>query len=161
VAVATKAPQLSHDDYTLLPGRGRRTLHVTVRIKGHFLHIWCVHYGTNMPGAKGRGRIAYLRGSAHSRALQTERLLGVVGYDSTIIAGDFNTPPRGLAYRAMTDRFENAFGAGNGFGYTYRSTLPVLRVDHIFMSPDLHPVHTYTVGTTASDHLPVVSDIEL
>lgn len=83
------------------------------------------------------------------------------GRQNTIIAGDFNMPPRGVVYRRIAGQYRNAFSAGNGFGYTYRSSLPVLRIDHIFLSPDLRPVRCRTIGTRVSDHRPVVAEVEL
>lgn len=50
-----------------------------------------------------------------------------------IVAGDFNTPPRGQIYRALTAQFSDAWdAAGRGLGYTFASSQPSLRIDHVF-----------------------------
>jgi vancomycin resistance protein VanJ len=79
-----------------------------------------------------------------------------------IVAGDFNSP--GLSrepydsLRGFTDAFDRA---GIGFGYTYPSKLPFLRIDRIFVGNGLRAVKFQVGDTQASDHLCVKATIVL
>ncbi|MFQ3587184.1 MAG: endonuclease/exonuclease/phosphatase family protein [Fimbriimonadaceae bacterium] len=78
-----------------------------------------------------------------------------------ILAGDFNMPPRGTAYRMLADHFVDAFSAsGTGFGYTYAEGVPWVRIDYIF-SRGFRPVRSFVPPGTTSDHHPVVADFRM
>ncbi|MHB0912240.1 MAG: endonuclease/exonuclease/phosphatase family protein [Armatimonadota bacterium] len=77
-----------------------------------------------------------------------------------VLTGDFNTPPRGRLYRRLARRMDDAWTRGGlGFGYTYRSDLPVLRIDHIFVS-GARVVSCRVARSGASDHRPVTAVLE-
>lgn len=79
-----------------------------------------------------------------------------------IVAGDFNTPPRGEVYRRMSADLTDAFGyAGWGVGYTFRSDVPAMRIDYVFLGNGVRAERCWTPHTEASDHLPLVADVEL
>lgn len=80
----------------------------------------------------------------------------------TLVAGDFNTPPQSPLHRALGPRLRDAFAeAGHGFGYTWPSVLPGLRIDYVFVSPEWR-VRSCRVGPAlGSDHRPVVAEVEL
>jgi endonuclease/exonuclease/phosphatase (EEP) superfamily protein YafD len=78
------------------------------------------------------------------------------------VAGDFNNPPRGVLYRRMSVQLSDSFrAAGGGFGYTFRSDFPAMRIDYIWCAPGVRVVRCRTVRSRASDHLPVIADIRL
>lgn len=80
----------------------------------------------------------------------------------TIIAGDFNAPANDSIYRMLDDRFVDAFEvAGTGWGNTYHRRLPILRLDHIFVSREFKPVRATVVSIPESDHRMVVADLIL
>lgn len=159
VAIASKRPMKYSCSSVLLPGSGRRALMARLDMEYTWIDVWCVHFATNLSGASRRHPLAYLKGSARSRSIQMARLMKVARKSSTIIAGDFNTPPRGVVFRRLTNRYRDAFNSGCGFGYTYRSNLPLLRIDHILATRDLMPLWCRTVRTGASDHRPVITQM--
>ena len=70
-----------------------------------------------------------------------------------IIGGDFNNPPRQGLSGMMSGRLTDAFsGAGTGFGWTYSSTHPVVRIDHLYSSQELVPTFAEVGPSFGSDH---------
>ncbi len=79
-----------------------------------------------------------------------------------IVAGDFNTPPRGRVYGALAEALTDAFAAsGNGFGWTFAHQLPLIRIDYVWASKELEPLDCKALPVGPSDHRPVVADIRL
>lgn len=82
-----------------------------------------------------------------------------------IVVGDFNDEPIGLTYKLMLNQFDDAWlssrQATNGFSYP--ADKPVKRIDYVFLrrSDRLKVKKAWVIETLASDHIPVVSDIEL
>jgi vancomycin resistance protein VanJ len=77
-----------------------------------------------------------------------------------VLGGDFNSPPDSYACRRMTERLQSAFAAGgSGFGWSFPSNHPLLRIDHLFASSDLRVLDCRVLSTKASDHCPVVADL--
>lgn len=83
-----------------------------------------------------------------------------------ILMGDFNAVPASRAYkqlaRAMTDGWKYARKRPRP---TFHSRCPVLRLDHIFLAGEMIAKNMHVVSTPfsrlASDHLPLVADIEM
>ena len=83
-----------------------------------------------------------------------------------IVAGDFNDEPTGTSYKLMLSRFTDAWNdamSGAGGGLTYPSDKPVKRIDYIFVgkSTGVSVKGAAVRSTLASDHLPLVVDLEL
>lgn len=100
------------------------------------------------------------------RLFETEQLLRVLGELSAplIVVGDFNDEPTGKSYKLMTTRFEDVW-AGRGtddLGLTYPSGKPVKRIDYIFHSKEggISTKRAWVPDTPASDHLPLVAELE-
>ncbi len=106
------------------------------------------------------------------RRLQREVLLGTdwIGragkLPHLIVAGDFNCLPRSRTW----NRFALALGGDhphlrNRAAATFPSTMPLLRPDHIFVTPAIEIVAMYPVRTPltriASDHLPLMMEFNL
>ena len=140
---------------TVLPGGRRVTIidmHLNTAARAETLMD---HRGTTP---------AYLSDAARVRAVQIDRLLRVTQRIAgpVIVAGDFNTPPRGLLYRQLTGEFVDSFAAaGWGFGYSFSSDLPAMRIDYIFAGKGLRPVRCVTPALPGSDHRPVIADLAL
>jgi len=91
--------------------------------------------------------------------------------DPTILLGDFNATRRYAAYRALTRRLRDVQRTVDGgkrpgrVVRTFPSRLPVLRIDHVFVSPGVEVAGVFAPDTAlarvASDHLPLVVDIAL
>ncbi len=98
----------------------------------------------------------------HAREL-TDLLAGTPG--PVILAGDLNEEPGDPAARWIAERYYDAFArAGEGPGATFPSKAPTARIDYVFVSEHLTPLRAWTVGGSvargASDHRPVVADVE-
>lgn len=149
-------------------GTGRAALEADVRVGGTLLSVVTVHFNTAADGQSlsnpSSSRRAYLRHTAQVRSAQARWLLGVADsiQGPVVLTGDFNTPPRGRVYPRLARRYQDAFrAAGWGTGYTYRDDLPVLRIDYVFVDPDLDVARCFVPRVHASDHRPVVADISL
>lgn len=84
-----------------------------------------------------------------------------------ILCGDFNALPLGSTYRRIAARMNDAqrMLRGHRPRPTFPSVLPALRLDHVFVSEGVR-VHGVRVPYTsrarrASDHLPLIVDLEL
>ena len=101
------------------------------------------------------------------RVFEAEQLLkllaGIKG--PLIVAGDFNDLPGAAAYRIMTRQFRDAWVESKavGDGLSYPADKPAKRIDYIFYRPDdfIRATRAWIINTQASDHLPVVADIEI
>ncbi|MEN6333493.1 MAG: endonuclease/exonuclease/phosphatase family protein [Phycisphaerales bacterium] len=80
----------------------------------------------------------------------------------TIVLGDFNTPLTSAFFRDFRGSFRHAFASsGSGLIPTWPALLPVLDLDHIWLSPDIVPVRARTLRTLHSDHAAVIADVKL
>ncbi|MEM9282708.1 MAG: hypothetical protein AAGA96_12845 [Verrucomicrobiota bacterium] len=78
-----------------------------------------------------------------------------------IVSGGFGTPPGDDVYRplqsaGMLDAFEEA---GTGWGNTYPSDHPLVRLDQIWSSPNLPPLRAKSVLNPGSGHRTVMADL--
>jgi endonuclease/exonuclease/phosphatase family metal-dependent hydrolase len=105
------------------------------------------------------------------RLAQAEALLGPdwLGHpDCTaprLLCGDFNAWPRSPAYRCLRDALPAADDPAGRRLNTFPSRWPLLRLDHVFHSPELS-VREVRVPRTpltrlASDHLPLIVEFAL
>ena len=82
-----------------------------------------------------------------------------------IIVGDFNDEPVGTTYKLMLNKFDDAWTATKQTttGFSYPADKPTKRIDYIFLrkSNGLKVKKTWAVETLASDHIPVVAELEL
>ncbi|UXP32338.1 endonuclease/exonuclease/phosphatase family protein [Reichenbachiella agarivorans] len=73
-----------------------------------------------------------------------------------LIAGDFNDTPYSYNYHTLSRYYSNVFEkVGQGFGFSFNSTLFFLRIDHHFTNPEIEPV-SFEVDRSikTSDHFP-------
>jgi len=72
---------------------------------------------------------------------------------NTIILGDFNVPFESKFLDSIKNNFNHAFNEkGNGFRETWFWNIPLLSLDHIWVSKDLKVLKTKKIGTFKSDH---------
>lgn len=104
--------------------------------------------------------------------MQVAELLGEnwLGHEAcqrgpTVFCGDMNTLPFWKASSQMKRKLRDVFGkksASKSSG-TFLSTVPLIRIDYIYVSPDVQVVEARTPRTAleriASDHLPVIADL--
>jgi vancomycin resistance protein VanJ len=107
--------------------------------------------------------VAALQEDSELRTQQIEAFsaLSDAETDSVVIAGDTNTPSGSRVLFARLSRYQDGFvEAGRGFGYTYPSRLPWMRIDRILTSPDLRFVRFSVDCGSVSDHQCVVADVQ-
>lgn len=72
---------------------------------------------------------------------------------NTVVLGDFNVPLESKHFDVIKANFKNAFTTkGNGFQETWFWGLPLLSLDHIWVSQDLKILKTEKINTFKSDH---------
>lgn len=101
------------------------------------------------------------------RLFETEQLLRLLDDVSgpLIVVGDFNDEPVGAAYKLMLTKFDDAWlqSKAKGAGLTFPADKPGKRIDYIFCrrSDRMRVKKVWVVESIASDHLPVVAEIEV
>ena len=85
----------------------------------------------------------------------------------TILLGDFNATSSSVVYRTLCAKLAAArrLAPTKSATSTFPSTLAVLRIDHIFVSPEIKVEDVFVpfdqLTRTASDHLPLVMDFSV
>jgi endonuclease/exonuclease/phosphatase family metal-dependent hydrolase len=96
---------------------------------------------------------------------------------SLIVSGDFNDEPSGQTYQLVRRQFRDAWLSQvlgvwphdgesvpwPGKGFTYPADKPVKRIDYIFIrnNDQVRVKRAWVVETLASDHVPVVAELEI
>lgn len=113
---------------------------------------------------------------ADGRLFEAEQLLAALAATTAplIVAGDFNDEPTGGACQLMLSRFVDSWASDRTIkgetsdasrlaGLTFPADKPVKRIDYLFYvkGGGVRAKRAWVPPTTASDHLPVVADLEL
>jgi endonuclease/exonuclease/phosphatase family metal-dependent hydrolase len=148
-------PLPGHPGTSALEPRG--ALWVEVEIDGRAVQIINTHLG--LVPREQQEQASYLAGPswlAHPRCTGPRILLG-----------DFNATAASVVYRTLTARLSAARRLAPKLTptSTFPSQLPVLRIDHLFVSRDIRVTDVFApyepLTRRASDHLPLVMDFEL
>jgi endonuclease/exonuclease/phosphatase family metal-dependent hydrolase len=135
----------------------RGAIWVTLDLGGRTLNIVNTHFGLGW--TERREQLTELLGK--------DWLDGIGDDEPVILCGDFNSGPRSEVYRRLRSRFRDAqtLAKGHRPRPTFATFKPLLRLDHVFVSPH------FTVGSVelpdtptariASDHLPVCVELQL
>jgi len=109
----------------------------------------------------------------HERLAQIDALLGPhwLGHQAcrepVIVLGDFNATPQGRVYRRLAAHLCDAQAEAHlpKPKATFPSRLPMLRIDHVFVSRSIRVLRVETVRTPlariASDHLPLLVEFQI
>jgi endonuclease/exonuclease/phosphatase family metal-dependent hydrolase len=104
---------------------------------------------------------------ADGRVFETEQLLKFLDdvKGPLIVVGDFNDEPSGDAYQLMLTRFHDAWvkAKAPGEGLSYPADTPSKRIDYVFarQSDRIRAKKAWIANTLASDHLPLIVDLEI
>ncbi|MBB3660884.1 endonuclease/exonuclease/phosphatase family metal-dependent hydrolase [Rhizobium sp. BK650] len=136
-------------------GEKRGALSVEIMIGERKLLVINTHLGL-----RGRERIQQMT------TLLSSGWLGVAADEpvSAILCGDFNAVPASATYRLATRSLKDAQLTGKAAPKaTFPSRLPLMRLDHIFVTGDLTVKSAAVLGTRlariASDHLPLRAEV--
>lgn len=151
-AILSEHPILSSRN-TLLPrpqgGEQRGLLEAVVNVRGVRVRIANTHLQHN---------------SAVERTAQVERIMDLLAgsEEPVVLTGDLNAVPHSPEIAPLYTRYDDAWvEGGEGDGFTFSAADPDRRIDYVFVSPEIAVESTAVLHTTASDHLPVVADLEL
>jgi endonuclease/exonuclease/phosphatase family metal-dependent hydrolase len=101
------------------------------------------------------------------RVFETEKLLKFLQdvKGPLIVVGDFNDDSFGGACKLMRERFNDAWSSAKTgeAGLSYPADKPTKRIDYIFTrkSDRIRATKAWIINSPASDHLPVVADLEI
>jgi len=135
-------------------------LETHILFHGSRVNVFNTHLSIPINGLAGFAP-AKLRKQSALRQEQVGVLLNAVhDVPNCIISGDFNMTPRGPLYRSLTANCEDAFGAsGWGTGNSFLANFAMIRIDYIFLGPELGVRNCRVPDVRASDHRPVVADL--
>lgn len=165
VAIATKLPLRKVRSVPMM--YSRRMLLGVVEWQGKPVTVAAVHFNISAGGRSlkiGRGMPEYLHGTEKAREHQADILLRECAQISgpLIVAGDFNTTPRGPLYHRLTSNLRDSFAdVGFGPGWSYSAEYPCLRIDYILTSKDIRATRSYVLSDQTSDHRPVLSYLQV
>ena len=133
----------------------RGALWAEIEVEGRPVQVITTHLGLVPPEQK----------------LQTQVLAGPEWLGAAprplIVLGDLNATPRYAAYKRLVAGLHDArkLAPGRPGAPTFPSRMPMIRIDHIFVSDgiEVDGVHApdTALGRIASDHLPLVMDFSL
>jgi len=84
---------------------------------------------------------------------KVEEIAGLFPETPTLILGDFNTPRESQGFDRLRGSYINTFEvAGSGFLPTWPAVLPILSLDHIWVSPHFIPAVASKNSSLVSDH---------
>lgn len=138
---------------TLLPRTGRNEqrglLEALINVRGVPLRVFNTHLQHN---------------SQAERQAQATAILDIIGVadESVVLLGDLNARPDTPEIATLTDQLVDAWvEAGVGDGYTFSAANPRARIDYVLYSDDVVARTAAVLSTDASDHLPVVAELDL
>lgn len=162
LVIFSKFP-IEEKHYHALPDHQVGILEAELNVNGAPLTVFCAHFAIPLNGAP-LDWPREIPKMARIRQAQWELLNRVANQSgaSVIIAGDFNTPPRGVLYRGLASQFSDAFkNSGRGFGQTFPAGFPLQRIDYLWTSRDVKATRVEVLPSRASDHRALVGEFSI
>ena len=96
------------------------------------------------------------------REKQIERVRELLDDETlpVVLVGDFNGTPDSWTYFQLSQGLQDAHRlVGSGWGGTYHSTRPFVRIDFVLLGPEFEPVTAFVANPypSSSDHRPLVA----
>lgn len=137
-------------------------VHVELMNKDNINHFKFINYDTAVLMRRDKlSRIAYFDKLHTKQALLIKEWLNKSPYP-LIFTADLNAVPSSYVYHHIRTGLKDAFlEKGWGFGRTYDSLSPTLRIDVLFTSPTIKTIQYQSPRLHLSDHLPIITDINL
>lgn len=97
------------------------------------------------------------------RRQQVADMLAYIGNSSepTLLFGDLNAPPDAPELKPLLEKLHDAWPPSAGPGFTYPAEAPIRRIDYVLMSEQFRVKSASVPVTPASDHRPVVVELEI
>jgi endonuclease/exonuclease/phosphatase family metal-dependent hydrolase len=133
----------------LLPGGNEQRGALELRLRdvdGHRMTAICTHWGLD----------------ADERLRQAEALADIVNasFGPVVLCGDFNEGITGEAVQLLLARTGLQDADADRQRATFLSIDPTQRIDFVLHSAELKATNVEVIASTASDHLPVLVDLE-
>ncbi len=137
-------------------------IHVEVMNNSNINHLKFITYDTAILMHKSKlNRLAYFDKLHEKQAYLIKKSLDSADIPF-IYAADMNSVPSSFVYHHISAGLNDAFlQKGFGFGRTYDSLSPTLRIDVLLTSPSLETKQYYSPRLHLSDHLPIITDIQI
>ncbi len=101
--------------------------------------------------------VSWSRKPAFDRLIE---IIDAIGDEPLIVLGDFNTPSDSAFFLPLRKRLRDVFeAAGHGYAHTWPMPLPVLDLDHIWVSHHFRVVESEHLTNFLSDHRAVVAGL--
>jgi endonuclease/exonuclease/phosphatase family metal-dependent hydrolase len=155
-AVLTRFPVLTtrNTHYQMLRTNEQRgLLELTLNVKGRELGFLDTHLDFRHDDAERLLNLIKIREVVNAHAGQP-----------VILCGDFNDAPTSRTYSRLKLFLNDAWSmVGQGTGWTFSADHLQRRIDYVWFSPSesLRPVRAWVPASNASDHLPLVVELEL
>ncbi|MFE6699138.1 endonuclease/exonuclease/phosphatase family protein [Streptomyces sp. NPDC057718] len=132
-----------------------RGLRTTVATDHGPLAVYVAHLGS----VRVHPRAGLSTGQRDAGAQSLGRAVAAEKNERVVLLGDLNGTLDDRAYAGLTSRLESAHeAAGDGFGFSWPATFPVVRIDQILVR-GVQPESSWALPATGSDHLPVAARI--
>ncbi|OKI78078.1 hypothetical protein AMK12_19005 [Streptomyces sp. TSRI0395] len=139
-------------DVKLGYNRGLRT---TVATDHGPLAVYVAHLGS----VRVNPRAGLSSGRRDAGAQALGRAVAAERNERVVLLGDLNGTVDDRAYEDVTSRMRSAQeAAGDGFGFSWPATFPVVRIDQILVR-GVEPESSWVLPATGSDHLPVAARV--
>lgn len=121
----------------------------------------------------GQGQLLFVNTHLDHTKDQAERLFSQSQFDDlfakykdlpAIFCGDFNDTPDSELYKRMSEKWVDSWSlAGKGNGFTMTSSMPSRRIDYVWVSDKKNFTMRWVdvPMTKASDHLPLIAEMEI
>lgn len=104
-------------------------------------------------------RAGFWTDSRDRNALALGRAVAAERNERVVLLGDLNGAVDDRAFDGLTSQLRSAQEeAGDGFGFSWPATFPVVRIDQILVR-GVEPTSSWVLPATGSDHLPVAAAI--
>ncbi|MGF1532334.1 MAG: endonuclease/exonuclease/phosphatase family protein [Bernardetiaceae bacterium] len=131
---------------------------------GDTLRVFNVHlqsFGLER-AASLRQNLRRLKAGMIQQIPQLEELLAQTSRPATLLCGDFNATAYGYIHTRLRWRWQDAFiASGIGWGRSYPSGFPILRIDYQWHDQNLHNFGLHTLTEQTSDHCPLVGHYQI
>ena len=88
-------------------------------------------------------------------------VLSVKAEEKCILMGDFNTPPDSAVLRPIRACMKDTADAFEGEKLSFRSDEPHVKIDYIFVTPDIEVISADIPAVIASDHRPHIACVSV
>ncbi len=134
-------------------------------------NVHLASFGPTKPWIEGAGWLdlgtwlthtVEVRRAYRIRSWQVEQVRELIDHERhpVILSGDFNSTPDSWVYHRLSQGLQDAYRvAGSGWGATYHSNAPTLRIDFVLLGPEFEAVSAQvrSLSTRFSDHRPLTA----